>query len=115
MVAKFTFWLEGLIEDDPLPCEIDIIVFNTRQNGKYKYIECIGYEQEINSNSLAYYPLEAQCFLCGELAGLDNKNFCFECEYIIEEAFSSKILKQQFKNINIFFKYEDNIKLLFKV
>lgn len=114
MVVKFTSWLEGLIEDDPLPYEINIIVFNIRQNGRYRYLECIGYEQEINQNSVAYYPLEAQCFLCHELAKLDDRIW-FECEYIIEESFSSKILKQQFKNKKIYLKYKEKIKFLFKV
>ena len=115
MVKKFTFWLEGLIEDDPLPAEITHILFNSRHNGNYKYIELLGYEKEINQNALAYYPLEAQLFFCNEIAKLNDNGFEYEVKYLIEECFSSRILKNQFKNKKIYFKYKEKINFLFKV
>ena len=62
MVNEFIFWLEGIVEDDPLPEEVNVIIFKTNFNGEYKYIELLGYEQEVNENSLSYRTLEMQFF-----------------------------------------------------
>lgn len=115
MVDRFISWLEGILEDDPLPEEIDILVFNIRQNGKYKYIELIGYENHISENQIAYYPLEAQHFICNEMAKFDDEKFIFECKYLIEECFVSNILKYQLKNKKIYLKNNNKIDYLLKV
>ncbi|MBE7075275.1 MAG: hypothetical protein E7376_04785 [Clostridiales bacterium] len=115
MVKQFTFWLEGLVEDDPLPDEIKIIVFNIRINGVYKYIELIGYEKEININSNVYYPLEAQFFSNLSLAKSSFHAFYNTVKYLIDESFSSAILKQSFKNRKIYLKFQEKAELLFNV
>lgn len=115
MVKRFAFWLEGIVEDDPIPVEITHILFNTKQNGKYKYIELIGYENDINENDLTYFPLEAQFFFCNELAKLKENEFEYQCKYLIEESFDNIFLKKQFKNKKIYFKFKDKIQFLFKV
>lgn len=115
MVDRLISWLEGLLEDDPIPNEIDIIVFNIRENGKYKYLELIGYEHCISENQIAYYPLEAQHFICKEIAKFDDEKFIFESKYLIEECFKSKILKFQLKNKKIYLKNNREINFLFKV
>lgn len=115
MVENFKLWLEGLLEDDPVPEEIDILLFNIKSNGEYKFIELIGYENQINSNAITYYPLESQFYWNHALAKQDNKTFIFEVKYIIEEAFASLILKTQLKNKKIYLKCNNEINYLFKV
>lgn len=115
MVKQLEFWLEGIIEDDPIPEEIDILLFKVHKNGLYKYLELNGYEKEINNNSVTYYPLEAQFFNCKELAQLGDNLFYIRAKNIIEEAFSSSVLQQQLKGRKIFFQYGDRIDFLFRV
>ena len=43
MIDKFAFWLSGIVEDDPLPDEIDNILFLIKTNGSYKYTEMRGF------------------------------------------------------------------------
>lgn len=115
MVEQFVFWLLGIIEDDPLPDEVKCILFNTRINGNYKYIELKGYEKEPNINAVAFSPLEAQFFYSFTLAKMQNENFVYNAKYIINEAFSNKELKYIFKKCKIYFKYLNNINYLFTV
>ena len=83
MVEQFIFWLLGIIEDDPLPDEVECILFNTRINGNYKYIELKGYEKEPNINAVSFSPLEAQFFYSFTLAKMQNENFVYNAKYII--------------------------------
>ena len=115
MVEKFVFWLSSIIEDDPIPSEIKNIVFNVVKNGEYKYLQLIGYEKYISNNSMCFMPLEAYYFDCKELAKLSDENFYLKSKYIIEEAFSNIILKNEFKNLNIYIKFNNKLELLFNV
>lgn len=115
MVKLFTSWLEGVVEDDPLFEEIDIIVFNTRFNGKYKYLELKGYEKYIFDNAIAFSPLEAQFFDCADLSKMNESKFCFNAKYLIEESFSSDNLKREFNNRKIYFKYKQKLEYLFDI
>lgn len=115
MVKQLEFWLEGIIEDDPIPDEIDIVLFKVNINGLYKYLELKGYEKEISNNTVPYNPLEAQFFNCKELASLSDKVFYIRAKNIIEEAFSSSVLQQQLKGRRVFFQYGDKIEFLFRV
>lgn len=115
MVKLFTSWLEGLVEDAPLLEEIDIVVFNTRFNGEYKYLELKGYEKYISGNAITFSPLEAQFFNCAKLSKMKEFEFCFNAKYLIEEAFSSSLLKREFNNRKIYFKYKQKIEYLFDI
>jgi len=114
VVDEFIFWLESIVEDDPLPEEIDVILFKTNFNGKYKYLELLGYQTQINENSLSYRTPEMQFFKSKELAKLNDITFYNRCKYLIEECFSSGILKQQFSGKKIYFHFK-NIEFLFKI
>ena len=115
MVKIFQDWLMQIVEDDPLPDEIDHVLFSIKQNGKYKFVYIKGYEKKIDVNAIAYFPLEAQFFKCRELAVLDE-NIIFErVKYLIDESFSSLILKQQIKNKKIYLEFKNNFEYLFKV
>jgi len=114
MVNRFTFWLEGIVEDDPLPTEIKNIVFVVKHNGKYKYLEMQGYEKEISPNAIFYRPLEAEFFSLKELS-LDGENlFEYKVKTLIDEAFFSPSLKQQFAGRKIYF-LNRNLQFLFIV
>lgn len=115
MVEQFIFWLIGLVEDDPIPDEIKCILFETKINGKYKYIQLKGYEDEPNVNSLAFCPLEAQWFNNITLAKMYKDNFIYNVKYIINESISNDSLKEIFMNKKIYFKYLNNMEFLFKV
>ena len=67
MKNEIAYWLKQIVEDDPLPCEIDVIVFKISFNGLYKYIELLGFEKEADFSQIAYMPLEAQGFKINEL------------------------------------------------
>ncbi|MBE7082289.1 MAG: hypothetical protein E7378_01230 [Clostridiales bacterium] len=115
MVKQFTFWLEGIFEDDPLPDEIDTLVFNVRHNGAYKYVELKGYEKKFIANANFYYPLEAQFFGNKQLAKQSEGLFEYNVKLCIEECFASANLKQQCHNRNVYFSNGDKLEFLFKV
>lgn len=115
MVKKFAFWLEGIFEDDPLPIEINVLVFLKKQKGLYNYLELQGFEKEYNENSIAFNPLEAQFFNCKELSSLDDINFDIKVQKIIDDAFLNITLKKQLKNTKIFYKNEKKLIYLFKI
>ena len=115
MVEKLTFWLLSIFEDDPLPDEINVLLFNVKTNGKYKYLEVKGYENFICDNSNSFFPLEAQFFDCLELAKLDDKKFYLRSKYIIEEAFSNNELKYILKKIKIYIRMNNSLEYLFTV
>lgn len=114
MTQELAFWIEGIVEDDPLGDEIKNIVFNIIGNN-YKHLEMLGYEGEPCENALVYRPLEAQFFNCNKLLKFSDEIFFNKIEYYIQEAFGSDILKQQFKNRKIYLKFKNNLKLLFVV
>ena len=115
MVNKFTFWLESIVEDDPLPDEINSILFKVDKNGGYKFIKLLGYSGVPNVNKIAYFPLEAQFFLDHTLAKQPTDKFLFNAKYIIEECFNSLILKKQFKGKKIYFQFNNVVEYLFKI
>lgn len=115
MLEKFIFWVESIFEDDPLPDEISIIVFNTIKNGKYKYLELRGYEKPLSFNNIFFRPLEAECFYCNDLARLKDDLFKVRVKWLIEECFVSKMLKYELKNVEIYFNFDENLEFLFVV
>ena len=115
MAIEFRHWLEGIFEDDPLPDEIKILLFNVCVNNVYRYVEVMGFEKEINFNSIVYYPLEAQFFWNHRLAKYNKEKFYFEIKYMIEEAFVSQNLKKELLNRKIYLKNYTEIEFLFKV
>ena len=114
MVSRFTFWLEGIVEDDPLPTEIKNIVFDVKHNGKYKYLEMQGFEKKISPNAIFYRPLEAEFFALKELSQDGENLFEYKVKTLIDEAFFSPILKQQFAGRKIYL-LNRNLQFLFIV
>ncbi len=114
MIDKFTFWLEGIVEDDPLLDEVKNIVFWVSTNGKYKYLELRGYEEPLTISSLFFRPLEAEFFDISKLFHSDSKVFSYRLKSMIEEAFLSGILKQQYHKRKIYLWHENSLTFLFK-
>ena len=114
MTQKLAFWLESIVEDDPLPDEVDVIVFKLNANGNYKYLELLGLENELNLNKETFRPLEAQFFDLKEILTKDERVFVYRLKTIIDEAFSSLVLKQQYKNRKIYL-YVNTFEFLFEV
>ncbi len=102
------------MEDEPIPYEIKIIVFKVSKNGEYKNIEMLGFESIDLMSKVPYRPLEAQFFWCHDLSKLNEQKFIYNLGAIIEEAFTSNILKQQFKARKIYMQYE-SLEFLFEV
>lgn len=115
MVKKFTFWLESIVEDDPLPDEVDIIVFKVNSNGKYKYLEMLGMEKEVNLNKETFRPLEAQFFSLKPILNSNYEVFEYRIKSLIEDSFDSKIIKQQYKNKKIYLYFNDRLQFLFEI
>lgn len=114
MVSQMTLWIEGIVEDDPLPDEVDVILFKTKFNGNYKFLEMLGFEKCVNENAFLYRTLEMQFFKSKELASLSDAVFYNRCKYLIDEAFSSEILQYAFKGRKIFFEFKQ-LEFLFVV
>jgi len=114
MTDKLAFWLEGIVEDDPLPDEINIIVFKLNFNGNYKYLEVIGLENELNLNGETYRPLEAQFFSLKDIMQKKDATLIFLLKTAIDDAFSSPILKQQYKKRKIYL-YINLFEFMFEV
>ena len=73
MQQLFDEWVLGVFEDDPLPYEVNMLLFVLDKKGDYYNLEFSGhqcYGQSIN-NSGFYYPLEAQSFVCKEFFNLN--------------------------------------------
>ena len=115
MIDKFIFWLEGIVEDDPLLDEVKNIVFWVCANGKYKYLELRGYEQPFTISSHFFRPLEAEFFDISKLFHSDSKVFSYRLKNMIEDAFFSNILKQQYHKRKIYLWYDNTLTFLFKV
>lgn len=115
MVEQFIFWILGIVEDDPLPDEINCLLFETKINGDYKYLQLKGYEKEPNVNSISFNPLEAQFFNNRTLARMKKDNFIYNAKYIINESVANAEIINVFNNKKIYFKYLDNLEYLFKI
>lgn len=102
MVKEFAFWLESIVEDDPLADEVDVIVFKVNQNGGYYYLEMFGFEKEPNFCKESFRPLEAQHFNITKLKNINETLFEFRIKTMIDEAFNSQILKREFFKRQIF-------------
>ena len=114
MVKKFAFWLEGIVEDTPLPDEVDIIVFKVDSNGNYKYLQMLGFEKQIDLNKVNFRPLEAEFFNVMEFFTNNEKLFQYRIKNMIDDAFGGAAIKQQFIGRKIFL-YNKNVEFLFDV
>lgn len=104
MTDEIMFWLEEIVEDDPLPYEIKHITFlYTKQNGCISL--CMGGTEQKPTlcNMFDYFPLEAQYFDLKELATSNEQYFVKLMCYFISEAFSNDYLKLQFNAKKIYF------------
>lgn len=103
----FIFWLRGLIEDDPIPYEIDTLVFYINSHNE------IGFSGAETKNIkivdlFFYYPLEAQFFYCPNLTNLMIKSTKKEnLNYL-------KILLTKLKKDNYFKKFNFKYGCLFE-
>lgn len=104
MIEDFISWLEGIVEDDPIPYEIKHICFIYTCYDKSFSLEVGGTELKPNLNNIFdYYPLEAQFFNCKQLNSIQNKEHYIKLiKYIIDESFSSDFLRQQYKSKHIY-------------
>lgn len=115
MIKAFAFWLESIVEDDPLPDEVENIMFLVKENGEFKYLEFRGYEKGLNINSIFFRPLEAEFFSIMGLYHKNQKVFLNRLKLIIDEVFFNEELKIQFKNRNIYLMQEDILEYLFTI
>ena len=115
MNSTFEFWVSGIIEDDPLPDEIDCIVFNVKNNAKYVYVEMLGYEKTPNFNQIAYRPPEAEWYSSKQMQNIKNVLLKQRVRNAIDECFASPALKQQFKKRNIYLLFNGKCEFLFTV
>ena len=118
IIKNFSFWLESIVEDFPIPYEIKNICFvYTKTNSCF--VLCMGgTEFKPNLNYIFdYFPLEAQFFNFYELNKIkDEKYYKNLVKNCIDESFASKYLKQQFNKKSIYFgEYGQNLEFLFQV
>ncbi len=103
MTEDLKFWLEQIVEDDPIPYEIKYIIFSYTFDGVITL--CMGGTEQkpTQNNMFDFFPLEAQFFDCKELARINDRSF-FErlFENSLDECFCDKYLKNQFKGKKIY-------------
>jgi len=92
LVKSLEFWLLSIVEDDPLPDEIKIIVFNIISNGEFLTLSLTGFESLNNMNKVPYNPLEAQFYYDKKYLKLDAKSFIIKFKNAIDECFINKQL-----------------------
>lgn len=115
MIDTFIFWLNSIVEDSPIPDEVENIVFVVKENGDYRYLELRGYEETININSIFFRPLEAEFFTLTNLYHKGANVFIYKLKSMIDEAFFADGLKWQFKNRKIYLLYNDKLEYLFSI
>ena len=118
MISDFTHWLEGIVEDDPVPYEVKNICFVYTQTNNCFSLFMGGTENYPTLNNMFdYFPLEAQYYNFNELYKIkDLHHFTKMCKYLIDECFSSVVLKTQFAQKRIFWgEYGAKPELLFNL
>mgnify|MGYP003571321218 CR=1 FL=1 len=88
-------WLYGLIEDDPIPYEINTLAFYVTNNFEVGFTGTE--EEEIKTLEKFFYnPLEAQYFYCPKLYSLPN------VEEVLEKLLIKLKKDKYFKNYNLY-------------
>ncbi len=97
----FVCWLNGLIEDDPIPYEISSLVFFVNNHAE---IGMSGTEtkQVKNIDYNFYFPLEAQYFYCIEFYNQKNFNIDKSLKFL-EESLNKLKKDKYFGKFNLFF------------
>ena len=118
IIENFSFWLESIVEDDPIPYEIKNISFvYTKTNSCF--VLCMGgTEFKPNQNNIFdFFPLEAQFFYFTELNKIEDENYYKNLiKTCIDESFSSSYLKEQYNKKYIYFgEYGKKLEFLFQV
>ena len=108
----FNEWVTGVFEDDPLPHEVNYLLFILDRKGKYYNLEFSGHERvdTLINYSGFYYPQEAQGFMCKEFLSLQlSPNSIFD--YVKQLLFNYLNLPQaQFLSkiaIGLCFRYKN--------
>lgn len=114
MVKCFAFWLESIVEDDPLPDEITTIIFKVNQKNKFAFIEMLALEGKPNISSQVFCPLEAQFFNVSKIYSSNKDVFFLRIKTLIEDAFDNKNIKIQYKNKKIYLYYNNLATFLFE-
>lgn len=118
MIDKFTFWLESIVEDTPIPYEVKHISFvYTKRNGCF-VLMLGGTETAPNLNNMFdFFPLEAQYHFDNELYNITDESYFVKLmQTVIDESFSSDYIKHQYKGKKIYFgKYKEKLKFLFQI
>ena len=99
MVDEFVFWLKSISDDNPIPDEIDCIVFIVKAKGKYAYLELNGYEGKPDFYKICYRPLEAQFFHSKNFNNISTKILNYRIKNLIEDAFVNKEIIKVFKKV----------------
>lgn len=100
MKDEFVFWVLGVLEDDPIPYEVDDIYFCLhRENGNI-FLSFGGNEKkEKRIFNFEYYPLEAQFFK------IENQNTfsLFSLRKLLEYAQENPTFLEAFRDKNLYF------------
>ncbi len=118
MIEEFSFWLNSIVEDDPIPYEVKHITFMYIENNNSFFVCVGGNEFKPNTNNMFdYFPLEAQFFYSKKMNEINSETYLKKLVvYCIDESFSSPYLKEQFMNRKIYIcKRGEKPKFLFVV
>ena len=115
MIEKFRFWLYSIVEQTPIPDEIENILFTLTIDEHGSFLKMEGFEKEINLNILCFRPLEAEFFAMGGYKHKNKDVIIYNVKEIIDESFSDNFLKEQFKKRKIYFMCNQKLEYLFKI
>ena len=113
MVKDFIFWLTSIAEENPIPDEVDCILFIASSQDGYCFLQMNGFEGVPDEHKNCFRPLEAQFFYSKELQNISEKILKYRIKYAIEEAFFDKNLKYEYKNKKIYLMLNKNMEYLF--
>lgn len=115
MVEEINRWLSGMLEENPIPFEINHLVFDIYFSTKYSYLTLSGYEGKIDKNAIIYFPLEAQFFTSLDMKSISKKVLLFRLREALYACFDDIFLKNEFKNKKIYLSCGGIIEYLFTV
>lgn len=100
---EFISWIEGIIEDDPIPYEIKSLVFYLNSHFEIGFSGTEKEKVEI-VNRFFYEPLEAQFFYCTKLYKqfYEKKDIDF-CLIVLEKLLKNLKKNKNFCKFNIYY------------
>lgn len=104
MPEDFVFWIKSIVEDDPIPYEIEHIYFALSLKNKISSLSLGGRELETEIiGNFEYYPLEAQFFFNQTFNNITDPYLAkLAVKELLDYALKDSEIKKIFKNKKLY-------------